>query len=152
MYSTTERGFNYGSGCRSDRKPLVSPGTDRKQTQTQTHMECHLCQNSSMFIKPATFTKPRSIFTKHRSIFSEHDRSLLEMAIHGYLLNIDQCLVKIDGCLAKIDRYLVMINGLPFVVQIDQCLPKIDRGLVNVMGLMNITKNWSFDTNSTPQT
>ena len=64
-----------------------------------------------MFIKPATFTK-------HRSISS------------------DQCLAKVDG--------------LPFLVDFDRCLVKIDWCLVKVTGLINITKNWSFDTNGTP--
>ena len=48
-----------------------------------------------------------------------------------------------DRCLAKVD-------GLPFLVDFDGCLLKIDRCLVKVAGLINVTKNWSFDTNGTP--
>ena len=128
-----------------------------------------------MFIKPASFTKPRSIFSKHRSISMEMhrpllnidrslvniDRSLLEMAIHRPLLNIDRCLAKhrsllnIDRSLLNIDRCLakyrsMFSKGRCISIEIDRCLLKIDRGLVKVAGLINITKNRSFDTNGTP--
>ena len=58
------------------------------------------------------------------------------MAIHRPLVNIDRCLAK--------------VSGLLFLVEIDRCLLKTDRSLIKVAGLINIPKNRSFDTNSTP--
>ena len=86
----------------------------------------------AMFIKPSTFVNLDRSSVKI-------DLSLLEMAIHWCLLNIDRCFL--DLCYKNrwigIDRS--MFN-----------LVKIDRGLVKVAGLINIAKNRGFDTNGTP--
>ena len=128
-----------------------------------------------MFIKPATFTKPRSIFSKHRSISMEMHRPLLNidryLAKHRSMFSKDRSMFSKDRCLAKHrsmfskgrwiaissrDRSMftkdrsMFSKGRCISIEIDRCLLKIDRGLVKDAGLINITKNRSFDTNGTP--